>query len=92
MEIYGDNDVGVRRQAQAAGASRRQAGWAMAIFVLMALLLNAEAIHDVIARKPYGRARQVGLVMTAPLAEVSRRTGLAWGRRLLEQVRERWEP
>lgn len=50
----------------------RRTIYTVTVFYAMLLMLNATALHEAVARQPYGPARKFWLSVTEPLAITSR--------------------
>ncbi|MCC5846314.1 MAG: hypothetical protein JJU05_18855 [Verrucomicrobia bacterium] len=81
-------DVGERRAAANAGVSFRAALMAVAVFYVVAGLLNGHHLHEGASRREYGGERTFWMTLTLPLDRLSRSAGLERFRRLFEPILE----
>jgi len=70
------DEIGERRARSGQGIRLSRTILAVALFFLVSLLLNGEALHRNADQMPYGPVRQISLRLTAPLRAVSRASRL----------------
>ena len=80
------DDIEIRRAKKDCGVPVRRVHRGMAIFAVIALLLNADAIHRGADRMAYGRARNAALMLSGPLANLARTLRLHLPRQWIEKI------
>ncbi|MBI2438797.1 MAG: hypothetical protein HYV36_08315 [Lentisphaerae bacterium] len=74
-KLKNDRDIGAVRYRQQIGVSLPKAVIGVAVFYVMAGLLNGENILQQARLMEYGRARTVCVALAKPLAALSKATG-----------------
>jgi hypothetical protein len=85
-------DIGESRALSGAGTSRRKVYLAFGSFFLLAALLNGRHLHDAALKREYGFWRDVWVMGTRPLSDISVFLRLDRFRDTVETLREAVEP
>jgi hypothetical protein len=80
------DEIGERRLHAGRGGSLSKTALGVAVFYLISLLLNGDALYRNAEQMPYGHVRDISLRLTQPLRFVSRTTGLYRIREWIEQT------
>ncbi len=86
------DEIGERRLHGGRGSSLAKTAAGAAVFYLLCLFLNGEALYRNADQMPYGRVRDISLRLTQPLRFLSRTTGLYRVRDRIEQTLNKDRP
>jgi hypothetical protein len=81
------DEIGERRSKAGRGISLSRVCIGLAVFYLVAILLDGDALYRNAEQMPFGPSRTVSLRLSQPLKWISRATGLF---RFREWIEQRW--
>lgn len=81
------DEIGERRLHAGRGAGLSKTALGVAVFYLLCIVLNGDALYRNAEQMPYGRVRTISMRLTQPLRFVSKTTGLC---RIRDWIEKNW--